>query len=861
MKIPQDFLREIGIIARDDAAANEGYGKNVYEIILSVNMPAIITNGISYIKVIAYIGNPQISLSINTNNLTTRNFNAAIKTTATTIRKLARKRAVSTVGNTSIDLTNLIDNSAIELLNTLPASSKRASDALTTRNVFELSSIEKSGFRKLNSKNIVGTSMATVHPRTSEINTEAFQESCLRVLMSGVDPASLFQYPFPIIPAEFRLLRKSSRGPTSSLEAFEIFGQPVVTDVIRPVPSRDIDVDNGFFTKLIRREARLSGPYNDSQDLIMSTITFNPGASSTVTRTKKNLIYQAVRRPFYFKFSSAQATPTNIFFKFLAVNKDGVIVDKRIKSVNLPDINTVNTQPLLPPIIKVSNTSVRGNYITLSQQDPRATGIRIYKKVVDLSTIRDNQTAGFSEIVKVGCLIPDRSFYNDMSDPTKITIYRAVAVDKKGNMSEEFASAAMAPVKTTGNNETIRETQDLKNTKRGVTIPRVEEERIVVEVPNVPRDVVSVTVQARDVTGVITNGISQIYDTGTLINLHGSGEVQRALGGGKKTLTFVHDNPVDEKTYEYKVCYQNKDGTQSDPPERSYSEYRAKKTTGVDFSVKTLKTEDKGATSAVSFDIAADFTTQGMQEVTQLVAANDALSSFKEDITNNRGRFQELLKSSVKRLNVKTGEIVDFGVQDLTTFVDDPSSNTTQNSPPVVAGGEYRYEVTLLKAPLSHLLLDVKEEVKDPDRLLKYIRDEARFDDPIYKRKGVLPSRNTDLVKDNRGAATPASVFLNGATTLVKFVNVSFPMSKASVSNLVVEMEGIDNRIRLGWKVTGNRATIDHIQVLANFQGVSAVIGVAHCFQQGSNFSFLDSKLSGLVGLRKYGLRVIYNDY
>jgi hypothetical protein len=247
--------------------------------------------------------------------------------------------------------------------------------------------------------------------------------------------------------------------------------------------------------------------------------------------------------------------------------------------------------------------------------------------------------------------------------------------------------------------------------------------------------------------------------------------------------------------------------------------------------------------------------------VIQDIKADGIFSSFASDIDNNKGRVNGLVKTQVKRIDKTSGAVVDFGVIARGVFVDDAQTAASVGALPPQPGGSYTYEVKLLKASVFELLRDVTLPEKDEVTLENYTENRGRFQNNRTQRTNMLPPHNERAIANNPRVNTPDEVFRQGDTGVVRYIDQEFPTIKPSLGNIRVKSVGNDKLIIIQGAIRGDTTQIDSIHIFAEFNGVKAIIGIAHVFKNSNMFEFMDRTLSGVVGIRSYYVRIMFNDY
>jgi hypothetical protein len=319
--------------------------------------------------------------------------------------------------------------------------------------------------------------------------------------------------------------------------------------------------------------------------------------------------------------------------------------------------------------------------------------------------------------------------------------------------------------------------------------------------------------------------------------------------------TFVHATPQNGILYEYRVGFYTKDGVETYSSYKTQFEYwdDNKSTRDTTLRVGASQPAPGVAGARPALTINTGITRPALNNIISDLRNNDLLSSFRDELENNKGRANDLTKAQVRRFNKTSGEWVDFGVVNPGLFVD----NT-----PLNPGRGYTYEVTLLKTSVFELLRGVELPEKDTETLTNYSQKRGRFENSRTARTNTLPPDNERAIRnDGDRGPDPARVYREGATNNVRYVDFDYVVQKPTLNKIMVNSVGNEKLIVISGRITGNVSLVDSVHIYATLNGVKAIIGITHVLGGKRAFSYMDRKLSGIIGARDYSARLMYNDY
>jgi len=536
---------------------------------------------------------------------------------------------------------------------------------------------------------------------------------------------------------------------------------------------------------------------------------------------------------------SSVSSESNFFVALDVVDKSGKKVSRVESTVKNSDLVSKFNETNLPPLINVTQVSTSENRIKIEQRDPRATSVRIYRRLIKL---QDPSIDGSYKVILDKDLLKSDGIFSfvDTVNNTSIVSYRAVSVGPTGQLGQGF-STAVSKSKFSGNNISSRRSTRshisvfAKNVSSGVEL----------RVSNIPSSAVSIDLLAKK-SDEISNSRFRLVSGNIRVN-QSNGDV-----------TVVDKDVKDGKRYEYRARIKfAKDSDVISEPE--YHEFRKLQEKNIVLNI----TNPVSSQESISFDIEFDFTEQGFNGIVSSVAGigSEATDAFFDEIKKDRSNFSSLVKFLVERQDSTSGKTESFGVFDAGTFTDSPTQRKKSSVQPITLGNSYRYVVTPLIRAADTLFDSVELTGIDQSSLQRFKFRARKFLDPSSIRHGTIPS-NALIDGVTKGSGLDMSdPFIRGRTGLSESVDISVPSEPIpTIESLSIKIDSTRVRI-LSWKVTGDSSTIDHFMVFARHAGINTPVGTVHALTNDNVFSFTDDAVTNSVGKIEYFVQPIMSNF
>ncbi len=484
--------------------------------------------------------------------------------------------------------------------------------------------------------------------------------------------------------------------------------------------------------------------------------------------------------------------------------------------------------PVTPPVVKVSARANK-TYATLAirQMDPAASRVRVYKRLYDHHEFNDEPFAFVSEFDLTTSqgwkYIPvEVSLGNSV-------IYRVVPTNELGAVGADFSSVVIKPRLA---NPSI---------KRVVITAKAQTKSVLLEVSRLPSDAVSFQILREDVT----------LDKGTLEFIESP--VLAETADPNRVYTLEDDSVKRNHVYAYYCRIYRRSGSYIQRLAAYYEHIPlVENIVETKLSDPTLVLTSNGYD--VTFQISTTVVKSNVDQVKFLLEKQGLYEIFSNDVAEVRDQLSDLISHNVKRVDLTTGQVEDFGTVDSDSFSDLTIRNVTGVSE-LKPGRRYRYIVTaLLRAPETLLESYVKTSTDEVTNRL-YTFKPFKFLHPVVSQFGNIVTPGSIRKNYSKDPMTFGEI---GAYTTVE---IALDKEKSTIVSAVREKRGSDVDV-LTWVLQGSSKDVDHFQVIAEHGGKKAIVGKSTCVPETNNFVYVRRLDATEVGLDiRYYVCPVYYDF
>jgi hypothetical protein len=525
----------------------------------------------------------------------------------------------------------------------------------------------------------------------------------------------------------------------------------------------------------------------------------SPGEIGTVIESsiKKNTLIQQydvknfveITESIEFDFSEDQSD--KLYLRINVVNKNGVPVQILQRTFSPKDFIRINSIPLLPPLAKTSGYAVKNHaLLAIKQQSDTATGIKIYKRVIDHYTLEQQNYTFVSEF----SLSKSEGWkYIPVSISTGNTsLYRIVAMGKDGSIGSDYQSIVIEP--------TIRD-----KSKKYVTMTAIPlSNGVELNINHLPADCVSYQVRKENTTS--QKGVKTFVSTPTVVQKYEPNKIYT-----------INDYDVKiGNVYRYYCLLYKKNGSILERLSLTY-EHQPLMQNFVETKLVDSKLLSLEQGYDVRFKIQTSVIKNNVDQYKSLLENQGLYELFSSSVENVKEKLGKLLAHNVTRTDLVTGEEENFGTILDEEFSDFKYRKITGVSD-LILGRKYRYTVvTLMRAPET--MLDSYSRVnKDSRTNRQYKVLPFKFLHPITLSNGSLVSESS--LRNHHSK----DMMSFGAVGNYTSVDITLDKSTSVVSSATSEIFSSNVDI-IRWYINGNSNDIDHFLIITDVDGQRKIGG------------------------------------
>jgi len=527
---------------------------------------------------------------------------------------------------------------------------------------------------------------------------------------------------------------------------------------------------------------------------------------------------------------------SDFIVEFSLVGPNGLVVEKAKMTVEHSRNIRIAQTPVLPPSI-TSITLPARNLLTITQNDPLATSVDIFRKIFNRTSRIEEQNyvfVGNLAVSKKGGPAPFEDLIGNASD----MIYRVIPKGEQQQLGSIFTNKVVKAYKFGLSRE---RTQRLLYA--GI-VAQSDPKGIRIEVLGLAPGVSAIKLLARDRTRKETNFKtvkSLIGKTDTVV-ISESGQAYSFLD------TFSKKNNVIE--YAVMMLFENGD-------EQISTTREIFKNIPFSFGVVDTRIGQPRILQVkngidIQFNIESSINSSNIENLKKLLEQQGQASIFTEDLINEKNSLNNLIAHQIRRIDLTTGETVFFRPFTGTVFSDERNRKIDGISAPI-PGRVYRYIVSALFRKAETLFENnVKTITNSIGISVNYLP--LKFKHPVVSQYGNI--------------VTTASLLANHSETQFEFGNIgnftkqdiSIDISKPQIFNARVSKFNKDTNF-LKWNITGDKNTIEHFLVILDKFGDEEVIGAVHANFNSNVIEYIDKEAPKEPGSYRYKIIPVLKDY
>jgi hypothetical protein len=522
------------------------------------------------------------------------------------------------------------------------------------------------------------------------------------------------------------------------------------------------------------------------------------------------------------------------------VDAGGVFIDVVEFDIEHGHMLTTFETPTIPPSAVVTSVADR-TVIDVKQADLGGSMIKVYRRHKVQSA--DNSER-YQFIADVRARVSDGyvRFTDRLNDTS---LYRFIPVGSSGVMSRTFTDVEVNRQNSSG-------VLTRKHHPTAAFTVERSDAGALVALTNVSSDVVAIALLRRHA---------------------GQGDFAYILDSVKLTasdasIRFTDESVRGGRSYEYRLMLYMTDGTSVQSLMTAFYEH----ITGVDVGVQINVTDpvithvrgsndDRAATYDVTFSITS-IVKQSQDDI--LYAALNALGVadvFVGELDAIRDNFAKLVAHGVKRVNLNTGYVEDFGV--ITAHVFSDIEHGRRRAVTTLAPGvNYRYLITtyvrtpealfdgFTKVKTASSMFDASVEGASNLTTASYTLRPSKSLHPSVARTGAISTATKRSLLHARDELS------YGALGNIRTIDVTIPTRSVNVTSVNASKVG-QHSVIVTWHITGDPSHVDHFVISCMNGGIRYFVAVAHALDGASTFEYRHDVASSIVGSTMYSVLVI----
>ena len=851
MRVKVKKIRDVLRVNKNFATIEEidGRGRVVYELEYYADIAnAIIRNSIN-VRVSIYNKNPLTKSSLFANVRTGKDAVRNVRTRLAKQKQRIRKARARPLARRNSDISIGINNS---LAMKIAKSPKRANELLGKKRILKSVKSSRASRDQLQAKPTLGISKIK---KAKSLRSSSRMNAIKSILKDGIDPSTIGEMPFPLISSRDAIdgvIRENKRSKAAS-RSRRVKRKKISRYRRNLAKARKASRNRAVGrAKVNKRTKALKQRFQQNRRRSVG------GRQKVASKTRTIVQYVPARwESFEVELSIPKkklANTNRLYALFELLGKDGEVVDQELRVINHDSLLNRYFTPKIPPLISVTSSKIGINVLSLKQLDPVATKILIYRKFLNPNDPQIGRR--YQAITEVDATIDDSNImYKDLVNNSVACVYRAVAMGPRRMRSSRFrnaiAKAVPLPTKSSISNDDLSHVSIFAETL---------DEGVQVRVTNIPEGPCALYVVASDKTSHCAT--RPLHGHCRTIGTDVDEQIQLVTEQTPE-LIFTDVEVLNGHIYEYHVrmIYPSGREVSSKVSEvhqfiRDYESNNVSVSTGS----PTVSVDDTGI-ATVQFEVSADFSTAGFNEIIQALSTAGVESDFTNELTENRDRLQDLLAFEMLRQDDITGETESFGVvQNMSTFIDSNETRVKAGVTSLLPGRSYRYIMNVCERDPGTLFTQTSETGVDISTDSEYQLKVFKFLNPLTLKRGTLPSTARAAGATDASGIVSRDPFLQGKSSMTHVVDATIPSQRTQIVNLAVARAS-ESESLLTWTISGAADEVDHFLILAELEGVKSTLGTVHNESQSLQFEYLDDDLAIEIGTVEYSVIPVFSDY
>lgn len=536
------------------------------------------------------------------------------------------------------------------------------------------------------------------------------------------------------------------------------------------------------------------------------------------------------------KFGPEQLVDSAEFIvKFNLIGLNGLVLETISRKVDhVQNVKIIQT-PLISPTI-TSITLPARNLLTITQNDPLATSVDIYRKFFKRTQRIDEQKYVFVANVSVSKKnsVPFEDLVGNASD----AVYRVIPKGEQ-NQSGPVYTNKVVPAYKFG----IPRERTLRLLYAGI-VAQSHPQGVFIEVVGLAPGVSAIKLLAKN----RTRGDKDFRTVPSFTNR----QLTVLTSDTNQTYAFLDTQAKDFHVMEYAVMLLFENGDEEVSISREVYKNVPFSFGVVDTTISQPQISQTSNGVDVQFDINSTITDNNISTLKKMLEQQGQADLFASELANEKTSLNKLIAHQIRRVDLTTGETEYFKVFTGTRFSDE-NRRKVDGVSPLVPGRVYRYVVSALLRSAETLFEDNIQTIENSIGIKVNVLP-LKFKHPVVQQHGSLVTKKSLKVNHSEEPFE----FGNIGNFVAKDVSIDIAKPKASNAK-VIKFNSRTNVIR--WTVLGDKTLLDHFLVALERFGDEEIIGRVHTSFKSNIIEFIDKEGPKEPGSYRYRIIPVQKNY
>ena len=522
--------------------------------------------------------------------------------------------------------------------------------------------------------------------------------------------------------------------------------------------------------------------------------------------------------------------------KFNLMGINGLLVESVQRKVDHAQNVRIIQTPTVPPRISSITLPAR-NLLTITQNDPLATSVNIYRKEFKRTQRIEEQKYVFVATVAVSKASGPVPFEDLIGNASNI-VYRVIPKGEQNQIGHAYTNKVVKAY-----NFGIPRERTARLLYAGI-VAQPDQKGVRIEVLGTPPGVTSIKLLAKDRTIRQTKFRTVPSFLGKKLSVLTNDTTQSYM--------FLDTNAKDNHIIEYAIKLMFANGDEEISTTREIFKNTPFSVGLVDTFVTQPRVSQSNRGIDIQFNINSTINSSNISILKDLLEQQGQGFLFQNEMLNEKNSLNELIAHQVRRVDLTTGKTDFFRTFTGTQFSDEANRTIDGIEPPLL-GRVYRYVVSaLLRSPETLFEKNVQTITNSAGIAVSYLP--LKFKHPATQMFGNL--------------VTPTSLKTNHSESAFEFGNVgnfisqdvSIDIAKPKAFNARVSRFNKDTNI-VRWNVTGDKDLFDHFIVIVDRFGDEEIISTVHTNFNSNVIEFIDKETPKEPGSYRYKIIPVQKDY